>query len=517
MSARLACPALSRVAVASAASPTCTSTRSTPTAPPGSRASSITSSTAPRSTSWPSPTTSGSTARCARPRSTRRASTRSTSSSARRSPRGAATSWRLFLTERVPALRPLGETLRAIHAQGGIAIAAHPLAPVPLSVGSRSLRRVRDDATADVHFDAIELFNPSTAGKTRHGARLALNARELGLPGVGNSDAHVLEGIGTGRTMFPGSTAADYRTAIAAGEVAARRRRVLVVDPQRRRVPPPAASQGAPPVAHGPARRRRMAVTSPAAPPSGILGRVSTGAGEAGSGARPPLCIGIVSPYGYPHPGGVNEHVRFTYEAMVRMGHDVWIITSKYGRERESEGHILRLGTGWAAPANGSVGRVTLGLRFKQQAREILEEHRFDILHFHEPLVPFLSPTMLDASETVNIGTFHAFGGFSPFLLDRRADSRAAWRTSSTAESRSRGAATPLHQPLLSRRLPDHPERRRPRPIHQTRRAIRGAARRHAEHPVRRPLRGAQGPDPPAPGLPPPAQAQGRRAAAGHR
>ncbi|HEX5040486.1 MAG TPA: glycosyltransferase family 4 protein [Candidatus Limnocylindria bacterium] len=129
---------------------------------------------------------------------------------------------------------------------------------------------------------------------------------------------------------------------------------------------------------------------------------------------RPPLRIGIVSPYGYPHPGGVNEHVRFTYEAMRQMGHDVWIITSKYGRERESEGHVIRLGTGWAAPANGSIGRVTLGLRFKQQAREVLERHPFDILHFHEPLVPFLSPTMLDASETVNIGTFHAFGGFSP-------------------------------------------------------------------------------------------------------
>ena len=129
---------------------------------------------------------------------------------------------------------------------------------------------------------------------------------------------------------------------------------------------------------------------------------------------RQPLKIGIVSPYGYPHPGGVNEHVRFTYEAMRRMGHDVWIITSKYGRQRESEGHVIRLGTGWAAPANGSVGRVTLGMNFKRQTREVLDEHRFDILHFHEPLVPFLSPAMLDASDTVNIGTFHAFGGFSP-------------------------------------------------------------------------------------------------------
>lgn len=144
---------------------------------------------------------------------------------------------------------------------------------------------------------------------------------------------------------------------------------------------------------------------------------------------RPPLKIGIVTPYGYPHPGGVNEHVRFTYDAMRRMGHDVWIITSKYGRERESEGHVIRLGTGWAAPANGSVGRVTLGLRFKRQAREVLEAENFDILHFHEPFVPFLSPTMLDQSKTVNVATFHAFGGFSPsYWIGKRFAGRLAER-----------------------------------------------------------------------------------------
>jgi phosphatidylinositol alpha-mannosyltransferase len=131
-------------------------------------------------------------------------------------------------------------------------------------------------------------------------------------------------------------------------------------------------------------------------------------------GPEQQLKIGIVSPYGYPHPGGVNEHVRYSYEALRRLGHDVWIITSKYGKERENEGHIIRLGTGWAFPANGSIGRVTLGWRFKQQARAVLDEHRFDILHFHEPFVPFLSPTVLEASRTVNVATFHAFGGFSP-------------------------------------------------------------------------------------------------------
>ena len=89
---------------------------------------------------------------------------------------------------------------------------------------------------------------------------------------------------------------------------------------------------------------------------------------------RPPLKIGIVSPYGYPHPGGVNEHVRHAYEAMRRMGHDVWIITSKYGKERTDEGRVIRLGTGFAFPANGSMGRVTLSWRFKERAREVLVE-----------------------------------------------------------------------------------------------------------------------------------------------
>ncbi len=141
--------------------------------------------------------------------------------------------------------------------------------------------------------------------------------------------------------------------------------------------------------------------------------RAKAPSGQAGA-ERSPLKVGIVSPYGYPHPGGVNEHVRHSYEAMRRMGHDVWIITSKYGHERTDEGRVIRLGTGFAFPANGSMGRVTLGWRFKEQARELLAEHRFDILHFHEPFVPFLSPTVLDQSDTVNVATFHAFGGFSP-------------------------------------------------------------------------------------------------------
>ncbi len=65
-------------------------------------------------------------------------------------------------------------------------------------------------------------------------------------------------------------------------------------------------------------------------------------------------------------------------------------------------------------PANGSVGTVTVSPRFVSQARDVLDRERFDVLHFHEPFVPFLSLVLLRESQSVNIGTFHAYGGWSP-------------------------------------------------------------------------------------------------------
>jgi predicted metal-dependent phosphoesterase TrpH len=119
----------------------------------------------------------------------------------------------LFLTDRVPALRPLPETLERIHDQGGIAFAAHPLAMLIPSLGVRSLRALHDDPDERRRLDGIELFNPSTAGRVRFDERRQLN-RELGLAELGNSDAHVPEGIGTGWTWFNGTTAEAYRSAV---------------------------------------------------------------------------------------------------------------------------------------------------------------------------------------------------------------------------------------------------------------------------------------------------------------
>ena len=120
----------------------------------------------------------------------------------------------LFITERIPALRPLTETIERIHDQGGIAIAAHPMAPLTPSLGTRSLIAVQGTGDRRQRLDAIELMNPSAAGRVRRTARNRLNSEILQLPAVGNSDAHVIEGIGTAWTWFPGSTAAEYRRAV---------------------------------------------------------------------------------------------------------------------------------------------------------------------------------------------------------------------------------------------------------------------------------------------------------------
>ncbi len=131
--------------------------------------------------------------------------------------------------------------------------------------------------------------------------------------------------------------------------------------------------------------------------------------------------IGLVTPYVYPLPGGVNEHVRFLYENLRQRGHDVRIITSSHGLQRSSEGDIIRIGKGFSVPSNGSVGTITVSPRYVSQVNDVLARERFDLLHFHEPFVPFLSLVMLHQSTSVNIATFHAYAGFSPAMeLGRR-------------------------------------------------------------------------------------------------
>jgi phosphatidylinositol alpha-mannosyltransferase len=70
---------------------------------------------------------------------------------------------------------------------------------------------------------------------------------------------------------------------------------------------------------------------------------------------------------------------------------------------------FYRIGTPIAIPVNDSVARITLSFHLADRVAAIIEEERFDVLHFHEPLMPALPMTMLRMSTTANVGTFHAF------------------------------------------------------------------------------------------------------------
>ena len=122
--------------------------------------------------------------------------------------------------------------------------------------------------------------------------------------------------------------------------------------------------------------------------------------------------IGIVSPYAYPRPGGANAHIRESYVHLKEMGHDVRIITAPWGDDPPAQ-DVIQVGQAIAVPFNGSIGRVTLSLRLEWLVSRMLEREKFDIIHHHEPFVPFLSFQILDSAKCPNVATFHAFGGFS--------------------------------------------------------------------------------------------------------
>lgn len=123
--------------------------------------------------------------------------------------------------------------------------------------------------------------------------------------------------------------------------------------------------------------------------------------------------IGIVSEYYYPVLGGISENVHNTYLQLKNRGFQVKIITSHSsgnGKKRgNEESDIIRVGWGVPVYSNGSFGRITVAGRLEQKARQILEEEKFDILHFHNPLTPILTTTFLSVSTSINIGTFHTY------------------------------------------------------------------------------------------------------------
>jgi phosphatidylinositol alpha-mannosyltransferase len=123
--------------------------------------------------------------------------------------------------------------------------------------------------------------------------------------------------------------------------------------------------------------------------------------------------LALVSPYDFAYPGGVTQHVVNLAEQFIARDHQVHIVAPSSADESEPEfsldAPIHRIGRVVSIPANGSVARITLSVRSYLQAKRLLQEQDFDLIHLHEPMMPALPLTVLRHSSTVNIGTFHAY------------------------------------------------------------------------------------------------------------
>ena len=124
----------------------------------------------------------------------------------------------LWLSERVPPGLPALQTIELIHAQGGLAVGAHPFHPLRgIARGHRSLGTL----VPDLPLDGLEVVNNAGVFSRLYDAWAALRNVEWLLPVTGGSDAHDVWYLGSGLTRFPGRTASDLRTALEAGRTRA--------------------------------------------------------------------------------------------------------------------------------------------------------------------------------------------------------------------------------------------------------------------------------------------------------
>jgi phosphatidylinositol alpha-mannosyltransferase len=120
------------------------------------------------------------------------------------------------------------------------------------------------------------------------------------------------------------------------------------------------------------------------------------------------LRIALVTEYYYPHLGGVCEHVHFFAREARRRGHHVDIITSNIPGA-EPQPNVIRLGRSQPVYMNGSQARVTIGLGLRRQMRKVLQRGRYDIVHAHSPLTPWLPLLAIEESDAPVVGTFHTY------------------------------------------------------------------------------------------------------------
>ena len=120
-----------------------------------------------------------------------------------------------------------------------------------------------------------------------------------------------------------------------------------------------------------------------------------------------PLNIGIVCPYGWDAPGGVQQHISDLRDYLVKHGHAVSVLAPT-ADEESLPSWVVSAGRPLSIPYNGAVARVLFGPIAFARVKQWIADNDFDLLHLHEPAIPSISLLACWAAEGPMIGTFHA-------------------------------------------------------------------------------------------------------------
>ncbi|HKS45872.1 MAG TPA: glycosyltransferase family 4 protein [Amycolatopsis sp.] len=116
--------------------------------------------------------------------------------------------------------------------------------------------------------------------------------------------------------------------------------------------------------------------------------------------------IGIVCPYSFDVPGGVQGHVVELAKALLARGHEVSVLAPG-DEDADLPEFVQAAGKALSIPYNGSVARLQFGPVSYARVRRWLREGNFDVLHLHEPAAPSLSLLALAVADGPIVATFH--------------------------------------------------------------------------------------------------------------
>ena len=116
--------------------------------------------------------------------------------------------------------------------------------------------------------------------------------------------------------------------------------------------------------------------------------------------------VGLVCPYTWDVPGGVQAHVHDLALALIGLGHDVSVITPA-DDESALPPYITSTGRAVPVPYNGAVARMAFGPLSARRVRRWLREGDFDVVHVHEPTTPSLSLLATWSFDGPIVATFH--------------------------------------------------------------------------------------------------------------